>query len=162
MLAAIAAAFLAAQPPVAGPLPEAAYLVLSPSERLAADTLRMLAAMDDLGLIRFRAATLPRERYRACLGDEIEVAMDAEACLRRLLPADEAGVPLVTLVVGYTRARGAWQRLQCLGPGGTGEAERIYVAEALHPRADLRARTRDAALACLAPALAQTKRATTP
>jgi hypothetical protein len=70
-----------------------------------------------------------------------------------LLPERERGVPVVAIVIGDTGERGAWQRMECIGPRSFGLQPRTYVHEGFHPRADIRARSRSKILQCVSNAL---------
>lgn len=152
---------LAQSPPPQAPKLDAAFVVLIPQDHgfampddpLVRDTERLLAALQSDGALRYRRSRVEREALRPCLEGDSEPSAERLACLRRLLPASEAGVPVVAIVIGYTRERGAWQRMHCIGPRGEGVQRYIYVNEIDHPRADIRARSRLQGLSCVGAAL---------
>ena len=158
LMTGLAALLLAAQP---APKLEAAFVVLVPADHglagandpLVRDTEDLLAALEADGALRYRRASVAREALRPCLDRDSEPSAERRACLRRLLPASEDGVPVVAIVIGYTRERGAWQRMECIGPRGQGLQRTIYVNEIDHPRADIRARSRAQGLSCVSAAL---------
>jgi hypothetical protein len=158
-LIALALGTALAQP--AEPPMEAAFVVMVPdfngldgaNDRLISDTERLLAALDAECVLRYRRSGISRARLDECLGGGADPSPERRACLRRLLPAREAGAPVVAIVLGFTGERGAWQRMECIGPRSNGVQPRIYANEGFHPRADIRARTRAQLLQCVAQAL---------
>lgn len=52
-----------------------------------------------------------------------------------------------------TDARGAWQRMECIGPERESYNPHIYVQDFDHPRPDIAGPVRDAVLACIGAAL---------
>lgn len=160
LITGLASLLLAAQP---SPPPKlaAAFVVLVPrgdgfeqaEDPLVRDTERLLAALESDGLLRHRRASVPAVALRECLDGDSEPSEERRACLRRLLPASEAGVPVVAIVIGYTRERGAWQRMECIGRRSVGVQRYYYVDQVDHPRTDIRQRARDEGLACVSEAL---------
>lgn len=151
---------LAPAPPTHAP--EAAILILLPSVRglsgtgdaLANDAERLLNGLQEEGRLRYRRSGILPSSLAECLPDEVEPSEKRISCLRRMLPATEGGLPLVTIVMNYTLARGAWQRMECIGPVSRGFEPSVYAQDADHPRADVRASPRAAALRCITAALA--------
>jgi len=154
----LALLLLAAQP---SPKLDAAFVVLVPrgdgfeqaEDPLVRDTERLLAVLESDGLLRHRRASVAAGALRECLAGDSEPSAERRACLRRLLPASEGAVPVVAIVIGYTRERGAWQRMECIGPRSEGVQRYYYVDQVDHPRTDIRQRARDEGLACVSEAL---------
>jgi hypothetical protein len=149
-------------------IPEAAIVILSPGpdglpqdeSPLARDTQRLLAALKEEGRFRSRIANISPQSLQQCLTGETEPSPERRACLRRLIPSSEAGIPVVAIVISYTLARGAWQRMECVGPRFSGLERNTYVVEADHPRPDIRARSRAEGLRCLTAALGSPSQST--
>lgn len=143
-------------------VPEAAILILVPSvrglsstgETLAGDAETLLDGLQEEGRLRYRRSSILPSSLAECLPDEVEASEERLSCLRRMLPATEGGLPLVAIVMNYTLARGAWQRMECVGPVSRGFERSVYAQDADHPRADVRASPRAAALRCINAALA--------
>ena len=158
-LSAAAATTPEAAPP---PLPEARYVVLSPNERnggpgtLSERTHDLLAAMHELGLLRYRRSRLVPAALSGCLGVDIDPSPERTACLRSMIGPSEDGVPVVAMVIGYTRERGAWQRLECIGPDGRGFVRSVYVDQAFHIQPSWRGTIRDKVLGCVRDSLTPT------
>ena len=159
ILAALALAQADATRP-AVPLPEAAYIVLSPFEvhgsntgKLLDRTRQLLITMHDLDLLRY--VPLPAEglNLRECLSGDSEPSAARRACLRSRLPARQQGVPVVAIVIGYTGERGAWQRMECIGPTSEGLARNVYVDQGFHQNVSWRRGIRAKVRACIADAL---------
>jgi len=143
-------------------VPEAAILILLPSVRglsgtgdtLADDAESLLDGLQEEGRLRYRRSGIIPSSLAECLPDEVEPSEERVSCLRRMLPATEGGLPLVAIVMNYTLARGAWQRMECIGPVSRGFERSVYAQDADHPRADVRAGPRAATLRCITAALA--------
>ncbi|TFI60068.1 hypothetical protein E2493_02140 [Sphingomonas parva] len=131
---------------------EARHGVTGPD--LAEQTHHLLTVMSDLGLIDYRRADVSREQVASCLTGSAEPDPERRACLRRAHDFASGQRPLVVIVLGFTEERGAWQRMECVGPQSEGESRYVYVTQAFHPRADLREEARRDVLRCVAPALA--------
>lgn len=148
----------------AQPLPEADYLVIDTTEwrppqptQLYRDTHRLLTVMHDLDLLRYRPARLNPDEVLSCLtpGERDRVGRPTpaqHACIRQAASAAE-GPPVVVILTGHTRAAGAWQDMDCIGPAGVGRIEGVYVDGAFAMHADMRRRARDLTLACVNDAL---------
>jgi hypothetical protein len=157
----IALALSAALDRPAEPPAEAAFIVLVPegdglhasNDRLIVDTERLLMALQAEGRLGYRRASISPTHVRACLRGGADPSDQRRACLRRLLPWRERGAPVVAIVIGYTQERGAWQRMECIGPRNAGFQLSTYVNEGFHPRADIRARSRSELLQCVREAL---------
>jgi hypothetical protein len=157
---ALALAAAAPQAPAAvAPLPEAQYVVLTPTNRdgspshLDEQTHRLLATMHDIGLLAYRRSALKHEGLSECLDEDIEPSPERTACVRRLAGPAQGGLPVVAMVIGYARERGAWQRLECIGPNHRGFARQVYVDQAFHQRSEWRAGIRGLVLDCVRDAL---------
>ncbi|HEY0325958.1 MAG TPA: hypothetical protein VGC46_08290 [Allosphingosinicella sp.] len=150
---------LAAAPAI--DVPQTAILILLPSVRglgdtregLAGDAERLLEGLQGEGRLRYRRSAILPSSLGACLPDEVEPNEARLSCLRRALPPTEGGLPLVAIVLSYTMERGAWQRMECIGPASHGFERTVYAQDADHPRADVRAAPRAAALRCITAAL---------
>lgn len=143
-------------------VPEVAVLILLPGvrglsgtgEALAEDVESLLDGLQEEGRLRYRRSGIPPSSLGECLPDEAEPSDERLSCLRHMLPATEGGLPLVSIVLNYTLARGAWQRMVCIGRSSIGFERSVYAQDADHPRADVRASPRAAALRCVTAALA--------
>ncbi len=145
----------------AAPLPEHTILILTPGgglgqsgDGLVEDTERLLVGLQEEHRISYRRSMIDPALLRSCLQDELEPSEARRSCLLRRLPDREGGLPLVTIIINYTLERGAWQRMECLGSTSSGYERRVYAQDADHPRADVRASPRNAALRCITAALA--------
>ena len=50
---------------------------------------------------------------------------------------------MVAIVIGYTAERGAWQRMECIGPASQGLARNVHVDQAFHQDVEWRTEIRD-------------------
>lgn len=105
------------------------------------------------GRLAYRKSSVDPAGLSSCLGGEIEPTDARRQCLRRSLPAQEYGVPVVVVVVNYTMERGAWQRMECVGASAAGFVRTVYIQDFDHPRADVRASPRNAGLRCVLDAI---------
>lgn len=119
------------------------------------DTRRLLEAVDARGQFIYRRPTVEAGALAHCLSlsDQFEPTRERRACIRDAIPAAPRSVPVVVVVVGMTNARGAWQRMECIGPERESYNPRIYVQDFDHPRPDIAGPVRDAVLACIGAAL---------
>lgn len=119
------------------------------------DTRRLLEALDAHGQLVYRRPTLDADTLAHCLplSDEFEPTPERRACIRDTIPVASRTVPVVVVVVGMTRARGAWQRMECIGPDNEHYVPQIYIQDFDHPRPDIVGPVRDAMLACIGAAL---------
>ncbi len=120
------------------------------------DTHRLLEALDAHGLLIYRRPTLDAGALEPCLAlsDQFEPTRERRACIRDAIPAAPRTAPVVVVVVGMTNARGAWQRMECIGRERESYNPHIYVQDFDHPRPDIAGPVRDAVLACIGAALA--------
>lgn len=153
---AVAGVSIATQAP-----PQAAFVILTPpvrglggsNEDLVRDTERALMALQEEGRLGYRRSAADPASLAECLTGGVEPSEERSACLRRLLPSTEGGVPVVAIAINYTLERGAWQRMECIGPRGNGLQRHAYVNQADHPRPDIRAAARAEMLQCVTEAL---------
>jgi hypothetical protein len=119
------------------------------------DTHRLLEALNAEGQLIYRRLTLDAGALEPCLAlsDQFEPTPQRRACIRDAFPTASPTPPVVVLVVGMTDARGAWQRMECIGPERESYNPHIYVQDFDHPRPDIAGPVRDAVLACIGAAL---------
>ena len=119
------------------------------------DTHRLLEALNAQGQLVYRRPTLEADALEHCLAlsDQFEPAGERRACIRDAIPAAPRSIPVVVVVVGMTNARGAWQRMECIGPERESYNPHIYVQDFDHPRPDIAGPVRDAVLSCIGAAL---------
>lgn len=72
-----------------------------------------------------------------CLGDDPEPTDVRRSCIRDAVSGDWGGGPIVVVVPAETRARGSWQRMECIGPSAEGFRRIIYIRDFDHPRRDV-------------------------
>lgn len=146
-----------------GPIPEqspawsplaAEVVVLGGAGRPEA-TARLLEALDAQGQLIYRRPTLEAGALAHCLAltEAFEPTPERRACIRDGIPATPRTAPIVVVLVGLTNARGAWQRMECIGPEREGYDPHIYVQDFDHPRPDIAGPVRDAVLSCIGAAL---------
>lgn len=136
------------------PPPEVEVVVLA-GGRLAEDMERLLGALEADGEFRRLTSGIEAHALSLCLGDDHELTPAQRACIREAMVGDERGVPRVAVAVSYTRARGAWQHMECVGSSGAGVQRHIYVRDFDHPRPDVGPRVRAMALQCIQDALSR-------
>lgn len=162
MTAALATA-LALLTPAHDPFPEQAPAWNPPEAEVVVlggvgqpeDTHRLLDALNAHGQLIYRSPTLDAAALEPCLAlsDQFEPTPQRRACIRDAIPPAPRTAPVVVVVVGMTDARGAWQRMECIGPERESYNPRIYVQDFDHPRPDIAGPVRDAVLACIGAAL---------
>lgn len=161
MSAAVIAALSLLQP---HPLPEASYLVVDTTgggalqpTHLFQNTHRLLTVMNDLDLLGYQPSPLDSTTVSACLsnddrGRDRRPTAAQHACIRAAASGAD-GPPVMTILIGYTRAAGAWQEMDCIGPAGVGRIDNVYVDAAFTWHAGRRQRVRDLMLTCVNDAL---------
>lgn len=140
----------------ASPAPEAEIVVLTtggPGDPLADRTVRLLEALEAEGRLHYGRPTFDGEVFRHCLTEDPSPTAERLGCVRAAIPERHRSPPLVVIVLGDTRERGSYQRMQCIGPAGEGFLRSIYVRDFDHPRPDVSGGTRNAALRCIGEAL---------
>lgn len=140
----------------ASALPEAEIVVLTtggPSDPLADQTVRLLEALEADGRLRYGRPSFDGEVFRHCLTHDPDLTAERVDCVRTSTPERAAAAPLVVIVLGYTRERGSYQRMQCIGRAREGFLRYIYVRDFDHPRPDVSGGTRTLALRCIEEAL---------
>ncbi len=138
------------------PLLEAEIVVLTtggPGDPLAGQTVRLLEALEADGSLRYGRPLFDGEVFRHCLTDDPDPTNERVDCVRSSTPDRATAAPLVVMVLGHTRERGSYQRMQCIGRASEGFLRSIYVRDFDHPRPDVAGGTRTAALRCIEDAL---------
>ncbi|MBX9576685.1 MAG: hypothetical protein K2X07_13720 [Caulobacteraceae bacterium] len=148
-------------PPHASNVPEAEIVVLAtagPADPLAGLTMRLLETLEADGRLVYVRPSFDGEVVRHCLTEDPNPTAERRDCVRTSIPARDSATPLVVVLLGHTRERGSYQRMECIGPAGEGHLRSIYVRDFDHPRPDVSGGTRNSALQCIEQALAPRER----
>lgn len=133
-------------------VPDVEAVVLTTGGRgdpLADRTVRLLEALEADGRLVYGRPTFDGEVFRHCLTDDPNPTTERLQCVRAAIPERASTRPLVVILLGDTRERGSYQRMECIGPVSEGYLRSIYVRDFDHPRPDVSGGTRDAALRCI-------------
>ncbi|WP_125256734.1 hypothetical protein [Brevundimonas fluminis] len=161
--AALATALLAAPLTPASEAPgvaDAEIVVLStggPGDPVAGQTVRMIEALETDGRLIYGRPSFDGEVFRHCVPEDPNPTGARRQCVRAAIPQRASAKPLVVILLGDTRERGSYQRMECIGPLSEGYLRSIYVRDFDHPRPDVAGGTRDAALGCIEQALAASR-----
>lgn len=160
MLRAVLALGLASAPlpPVsdAPSVAEAEIVVLAtggPGDPVADRTERMIEALEAEGRLVYGRPSFDGEVFRHCVTDDPNPTRERRDCVRAAIPQRASAKPLVVILLGDTRERGSYQRMECIGLLREGSLRSIYVRDFDHPRPHVSGGTRDAALRCIEDAL---------
>ena len=136
--------------------PEAEIVVLAtggPEDPVADRTVRLIEALEADGRLVYGRPSFDGEVFRHCVTEDPNPTTERRDCVRAAIPERASATPLVVIVLGDTRERGSYQRMECIGPVSEGYRRSIYVRDFDHPRPDVSGGTRDAALRCIEDAL---------
>lgn len=149
------ALFLTPLAPVHGasPVPAAEIVVLTTAGSSGERTVQLLEALEAEGRLVYGRPSFDGQVFRHCLTEDPNPTTERLDCVRAAIPEPPRARPLVIIILGDTRERGSYQRMECIGPASEGFLRAIYVRDFDHPRPDVSASTRSAAMRCIEDAL---------